>query len=243
MTCSSASAQARASADDAAATHAYLEATIAMKQALAAEVPAELQGITAFGERIKADCPDVLSGAPPQVKDEPTNESDFQISLEVTFATLGAAEDVQHHALARYATTVRRLRWSNLRLTKLLRSLATEQAVQSAIPSPNLCADLRFWVTSGYTAVSPGTKEFQHRLTAVSSITVIEHEPHEPPTNFLNPQAVVAYRLKPYENRADRQLAEKALPSGKKTESGSKRLLEAAARVYAVIGRPVAPTG
>ncbi len=213
-----------------------------MKRALVADVPAEVQGIVAFEEQVKADCPNVLSGAPPRIKDEPTNESDFQISLEVTFATLGVAEDVEHHVLARYAATVQRLRWSNRRLTKLLRSLAREQAVESTIPSPNLCSDLRFWVASGYTAVSPGSKEFQRRLTAVSSITVIEHEPHEPATNLLNPSAIVAYRLKRYESRADRRLDEKTLSTETKdAELASKPLLEAVDQIDADVGRPQAP--
>jgi hypothetical protein len=91
---------------------------------------------------------------------------------------------------------VRRLRWSNPRLTKLFRSLAIEQDQQSAIPPPDLCSDMRFWVASGYTAVSAGTKRYLHRLSVVSSITQIEWEPNEPATNPFHTNALLAYRLR-----------------------------------------------
>jgi hypothetical protein len=72
---------------------------------------------------------------------------------------------------------------------------------------------MEFWVASGYTAVSAGTKRFLHRLRVVSSITLIESEPHEPVSNFFDLNALVAHRLKPYEDHADQLLARKALPT------------------------------
>src|ERR1700684_147913 len=203
LTFSSTSAQARVSADDAATTHAYLEATIAMSRASAAEQPAFIRELATFETQVKASCPGILSGVPTHNDGESSNESAFQIGQELTFVTLGGAERVEHPLLARYAAVVRHLRWSNRKLTKLLRSLAREQGVQSAIALPDLCSDLRFWVASGYKAVSQQTTALLRRLQVVSSITLIENEPHEPVTNFLDTEALVAYRLKPYENRAD----------------------------------------
>jgi hypothetical protein len=116
-------------------------------------------------------------------------------------------------------------------------------AEQSTIPSPQLCADMKFWVASGYTAASAGTKHFLHQLRVVSSITLIEAEPHEPVTNFLHLNALVAYRLKPYEDHADRLLARKALPpEAKLTDPALRPLLEAAGRVFVTLGRTSAPT-
>jgi hypothetical protein len=97
---------------------------------------------------------------------------------------------------------------------------------------------MKFWVASGYTAVSAGTKRFMHRQSVVSSITLIESEPNEPIANFLHPDALVAYRLKPYEDHADRLLARKTLPPEVKITSPALRpLFEAVGSVYTAIGR------
>lgn len=212
LLCFSAPAAARVSASDAAATHAYLEARIALRHSPGEAEPADLQAIEALEAQVKTECPDVLVGAPPHVKGEKTNQSEGEILDELMSAAFGAAEHVQHPSDERFSKTVRRLHWSNPRLTRLLRSLALEQAEQSAIPPPHLCADLKFWVASGYTTVSAGTKEFLHRQSVVSSITQIESEPHEPASNLFNLDALVAHRLRPYEDRADKLLAKKALP-------------------------------
>jgi hypothetical protein len=245
MACLGAPAVARITASDAAATHAYLEARIALQRAAMAEEPSELKAITALEAQVKAECPDVLTGAPPHVKGEKTNQSEYEISEELLIVGFGAGGRVEHPADARFARTVRRLRWSNPKLTRLLRSLAIEQAEQSAIALPNLCSDTKFWVASGYTAVSPDTKAFLHRLEVVSSITTIESEPHEPVSDFLHPNALVAHRLKPYENHADRLLAAKALPPETKlTELSSpivRPLVEAVGKVFVALGRSPTP--
>ncbi len=154
----------------------------------------------------------------------------------------GAAEHVAHPLDERFARTVRRLHWSNPKLTRLLRSLALEQAEQSGIPTPNLCADTKFWVASGYATVSADTKDFLHRYSVVSSITVIEPEPHEPLRDILNLNALIARRLRPYEDRADMLLAKKAIPpEGKITGPALTPLFEAIGKVFAALGRTTLP--
>ncbi|HMH46299.1 MAG TPA: hypothetical protein VK538_01170, partial [Solirubrobacteraceae bacterium] len=71
-----------------------------------------------------------------------------------------------------------------------------------------------------------------------------ESEPHEPASNFLNTEALVAYRLKPYEDGVDRRLAERALPREVKiTNPALKPFLEAVGGVYVALGRSAAPAG
>ncbi len=245
MACLDAPASARITASDAAATRAYLEARIALQRTAMSDEPSELKAIAALEAQVKAECPDVLTGAPPRVKGEKTNQSEYEISDELLIAGFGAGGHVEHPADVRFARTVRRLRWSNSKLTRLLRSLAIEQAEQSAISLPNLSSDMKFWVASGYTTVSPGTKAFLHRFAVVSSMTVIESEPHEPVSDFLHPNALVAHRLKPYENHADRLLAVKALPPEPKLTElsypGLKPLVEAVGKVFVALGRSPTP--
>lgn len=242
MACSCAPAVARVTASDAAATHAYLEARIVSQRAAAADEPADLKAIGGLEAQVKAACPGVLAGAPPHVKGEKTNESELEVTEELLSAVFGATDPVEHPVDTRFSRTVRRLRWSNSKLTRLLRSLALEQSEQSAIPLPDLCSDMKFWVASGYTAVSSGTKRFLHRLSVVSSITLIESEPHESVTDLFNLNALVAHRLKPYENHADRLFARKALPQEVKiTDPALRPLLEAVGKVFVALGRSPAP--
>ncbi len=236
--CSVAPALARVKASDATATHDYLEARIALDRATAEGGSAEFKAITALEAQVKVQCPGVLIDAPPHVKGEETNESEHEISGELLSVTFGTGEHVEHPAYAQFERTVRRLRWSNPKLTRLLRSLALEQTEQSAIPPPDLCSDLKFWVASGYTAVSAGTKRYLHRLRVVSSITLIESEPHEPASNFFKLTALVSYRLKPYEDHAERLLARRALPpEAKLTDPALRPFFEAVGKIYMALGR------
>jgi hypothetical protein len=244
--CAAGPASARVSASDLTATHEYLEARLAFNRTTASEESAGVAAIKALVAKLKGECPGVLSGAPPHVKGEKTTESERDVTEELLSAASGAAEQVEHSSDARFARTVDRLRWSNPRLTKLLRSLALERAEQSAIPTPDLCADMTFWVASDYTAVSAGTQQYLHRLMVVSSITQIELEPHEPVTNIFNLGALVAHRLRPYEDAADRALARKAIPPELKLEAALKSpaveaLLAAAGEVLAALGRTTPP--
>jgi hypothetical protein len=77
----------------------------------------------------------------------------------------------------------------------------------------------------------------------VSSITQIESEPHEPLDDIFNVNALVAHRLKPYENRADRRLAKKAFPpeSTIVTSPALTRIFEALDKVLTAVGRTIPP--
>jgi hypothetical protein len=101
---------------------------------------------------------------------------------------------------------------------------------------------MKFWVASGYTTVSGATKQFLQRLRVVASTTLIESEPHEPASDFFNLDALVAHRLRPYENHADHLLAQQALrPHVKISDPELSPLFEALGKVYAALGRSPAP--
>jgi hypothetical protein len=226
---------------DAAATHAYLKAKLAQQRAIAKQLNAGLAAIEAVATKVNAECPGVLAGAPLDMK--PESKSAGEISDEIGRGALGAPERQTHPLIARFDRAVRHLRWSNPRLTRLVHEDALEQDEQSALAPPDLCADARAWVASGYTTTSPATKRLLHELDRISSITLIESEPHEKFT--FNVDSIIARRLKPYENRADRLLARKLRKSVEplellKPNSPQARevlaLFEAAGKVYADLG-------
>lgn len=212
-------ASAQVSETDAAATHAYLKARLALRRAEAADLSAETSAVNALAEAVKGECQDVL-------QDEPKSASGGETSIELSDAIFGAAELVEHPADERFYKTVRRLRWSSPRLTKLLRGLALEQAEQAGAPAPPLCADLRFWVGSGYTTTSAATQDYLQRRSEISAIARIE------------PQPRIAHRLSRYEDRADRLLAKTVFPSKEpsSTSPAEAPFVEAIGRVYDVLG-------
>jgi hypothetical protein len=235
-------ASAHVLATDAAATHAYLEARLAERRAAAAHPSSELNAVDALAESVKVECPAVLKDEPEPAR---SGAAGGEISLEVSDAIFGAAERVDHAVDERFYKTVRRLRWSNPRLTKLLHDLALEQAEQSGVPAPPLCADLRFWVGSGYTATSAATKHYLQRRDTISGIATIEPEPHEKPfEDFLQSERLIAHRLSRYEDHADRVLARKVFPSKEPslTSPALRPFFEAVARVDEALGRHIETT-
>jgi hypothetical protein len=233
-----ASAGARIFPGDRAATHAYLQAVLAERRATATAGSASIAATEALAAQVKRECPGVLAGAPPHSKDEPVSDATREIDGEIVDATFGAAERVVHPILETFDRTVSRLRWSSRKLTRLLRSLAREAAVQSGIPTPDLCSDLRYWVASGYTKLSAGTVAYEREHSVADSITLLEPEPHEPTEDIFNTTALIRDRLKPYEDHRDKALAHKAFPpSSTLTDPRLKPLLEALSSVNAALGR------
>lgn len=224
--CPTGIASAHVSATDAATTHAYLEARLALKRAEAAHASAEVNAIDALAKTVKAKCPDVLQHAGPYIDtDEALHPVGTDISLELADAIFGAGERVEHAAAERLYRTVQRLRWSSSRLTKRLHDLALEQAEQFGLPTPPMCADLKFWVGSDYTATTAATKHYLQRFNEISAIG-----------GELESQT--ARRLSSYEDNADRLLAKKVFPSkeASSTSPAEARWVEAINRVYEALG-------
>ncbi len=137
-----------------------------------------------------------------------------EITLELAQAIPVVGEQVGHATRESFYKTVERLRWSNPGLTKRLHDVALEQAEQSGLPTPPLCADLKFWVASDYTATTAATKHFVKRFNELSSISV-------------ESLRETVYRLSSYEANADRLLARKVLkknhpPAAPRWHRGSK---------------------
>jgi len=225
-------ASAHVLATDAAATHAYLEARLALQHAEAAHLSAEANAIDALAETVKRECPDVLQHAGPYMDtDNELHPVGSEITLELAQAIPVAGEQVEHATREGFYKTVQRLRWSNPGLTKRLHDLALEGVEQSRLPTPPLCADLKFWVASDYTATSTATKHYLQHFNEISAIGV-ESQPQ------------TARRLSSYENNADRLLAKKVLPKEPSSTSPAEApFVEAVNRVYEVLGTKNRPIG
>jgi hypothetical protein len=185
---------------DVAATQAYLKAKYIETHAEAAGVPAGLAAMEALGKKLNAECPGVLANAPHSAPGQQPSKSQLEISEEVLIVVLGTFERTEHSALARFAHVVGRLRWTNRAFTRLVRSYAAEQAAQSGLQPPDLCADLKAWVTSGYQTVSASTTQYLHRLNVISGMTVVNFN------EGFSIEKIIARKLRPYEGRADKAI-------------------------------------
>jgi hypothetical protein len=178
-------AGARVTPRDRAATRAYLQARYAYEQALVADAPASNAAVERFAGSLAGECPGVLAGArheplntllgsprrspSPRQMGESNRESRQRGALqgELSLALgLRLIEPDRQAALA-YARAVGSLRWSNEALTVLERTGAAELEWELQSAPPGVCADMKAWVASGYTTLSPATKTLIREREAV----------------------------------------------------------------------------
>ncbi len=187
-------ALAHPSPGDATATRDYLQLALKRTRAEASGLPAALVAIEALRERLQSECPGVLAGEPKPPVGERPSSSAVLILQEIDAAVFGAAEHSEYQLRRDFAHAVSRLAWSDGTLTRLVHSHAAEEAEQSQIPAPDLCADLRSWVGSGYQTVSAATEAYVHDESTLSGET--EHA-----------EATIARELAREESAGDRRIA------------------------------------
>jgi hypothetical protein len=154
---------ARAGPGDVASTTAYLKAKDIEVRAETTALPAGGAALEAFDDKLAAECPGVLANAPHPAPGPSPTRSGVEIYEEEILVIARTQEHAEHSALAHFAKVVGRLRWSNRELTLMVHLQASERAEQVQVELPDLCADLKFWVASGYQTVSASTKQFLHR--------------------------------------------------------------------------------
>jgi hypothetical protein len=199
----------RIAPQDRAATRALLEARYVYEQALLAGAPASRAAEERFARTLSGECPGVLADAPngapralleslqrprsPRQVGEANREnvqlSDLQgeLSLGLDLPLI----ETDRQAAATYARIVRSLRWSNTAVTVLERANAAELEWESQRAPPNVCADMRAWVASGYKTLSPATKTLIREREAV--IISALHVLSKPISSFESSDPLLAY--------------------------------------------------
>jgi hypothetical protein len=228
---------------DAAATHRYLLARVALRRAQAQQASGSLAVWQGLAARLQGECPGILAGTPlagpKPATDVPGEYADGKLEFELGFAVLLAPEALHRAGDAQFYDVVRRLRWSNRALTRLLRRLALQSLRQAELPTPDLCGDLRYWTAGGYVRISPATERYDLAVEGILAMASIDLQPGEP--EGLDFEGRVAYRLGKYEAPADRRLARRAFAVGRElTDPAGKPVLEAIEKVYTALGRKTA---
>jgi hypothetical protein len=212
-----------ARSNDRATTHAYLADVYAYTQAVVAAEPAVLTAYESAANKLSAECPGVLAAAPQEsfrelFSDESKKtarqrgEASRQgrqlryLDLELIVYLSSAELEIVRPLRLVFAQEVAALRWSEVPVTRRVHADATN-SLSALLEVPNVCADMRAWVASGYRSLSPNTNTLVKKLFAS-----IRHEPEQPTIESL---------LKPYEGPSEKALTHKI-----------KGLLHAAAKLY-----------
>jgi hypothetical protein len=131
--------------------------------------------------RVRRECPKVATGSP-------QNSDSEALTFELVGAMTLVATRPNVQAIDAYARAVATLHWSNATLTRTVRSYARQLRTQSLMSAPDMCAEARAWVASGYTTLSARTRSFNRAFYSVYvGIGLL-------PTRLLTPSAGPAQR-------------------------------------------------
>ncbi len=148
-------------ASNAATTQTYLNANLALlrtSERLANVSEAAWKRILA---QVRRECPAVAT-------ESPQNYDSEQLSNELVGDLIVSGTAPIKGPIARFARAVSGLRWSSARLTKTIHAYAIALTKEAAMPPPNLCGDVRAWVTGRYQTLPPSTVAFNASYKAVN---------------------------------------------------------------------------
>ncbi|HEX5225433.1 MAG TPA: hypothetical protein VFW29_09920 [Solirubrobacteraceae bacterium] len=141
------------------ATSAYLRANHRLVQVVASKIPTIEGRLRKVLAGVRRECPKAAAASP-------QNPQSTQLSNEVIGALVMSIVELDRPAGRAFVRVVAPLRWSNGGLTRTIRSYVGKVRTLLALPQPNLCADVRGWATSGFTALTQTTVSFSPAFMA-----------------------------------------------------------------------------
>jgi hypothetical protein len=165
---------ASARSQNAASTHAYIQANYTIVRVGRAHLAAGKARLKSLVSQITGQCP--LAAA-----ESPENYDSEQLSNEVVGALTIAAYGPDDAAMAAFARTVGGLHWSNRELTHIVKVYANKLAGFSKLALPDVCSDVQAWAASGYKTLPASTVQFDHDYYAT------DFEAEEVPLRLLSP--------------------------------------------------------
>jgi hypothetical protein len=196
LACLPASSLASVHAHDSAATRTYLAADNAYERSAYAELGVRVAASETRASEIGAECPSALTYAP---RDMAFGELGEEAE---TTAYFGGVTPVLSMNL-RLAQAIEHLRWTDRRLTRLVRAEVAEERGIATLELPDVCADIAAWKASGYEALPETAARFLARAHGIESLSEGVGPSEEPR------EAAIMRRLRPYESPVDRQTAKR----------------------------------
>jgi hypothetical protein len=164
---------------DIASTHTYLAATYRVLHAAVGTWPSVEASIHRFDRRLEAQCPDAGAGSP-------QSEEGQKLSYEAAGALWAIGYHTEAPIVRAYAHTLRRLTWSNPRITREARRLAGGLLEMTSLRVPDICADVRAWRANGFGAMPVNVATYARHVEAIDI--------HEIPRALLAPYVQPADR-------------------------------------------------
>jgi hypothetical protein len=149
-----------ASAQDSSSTHRALTAADTTLRAIVNTWPNEEKSFHRLNLKFAAECPHVASGSP-------QNSSEQRLSYEVAGALFATGYHTDAKIADGFIKAVSSLRWSNPAITHRVRVFVTGLREMIALKVPDLCADVRSWIASGYQTVPARTLQFDEHVEAI----------------------------------------------------------------------------
>jgi hypothetical protein len=200
---------------DTESTSSYLHDAARLFQSAADNLNASKLAADHVVAEIQDQCPNVLTDAP--IRDQGPLET------EVLGAVYAAFDEPDHQAQRKYVDLLRRLRWSNHVVARLIDQEARNEAATLMLAVPDVCADARAWANSRFLIIPTPTKNFDRHF--------------EPLLHAQEPQATIHRLLRPLMDKADRRLLRRIdRLQGRLTESLAEGWLPKAGEARRVIG-------
>ena len=146
-----------AGSGDVASTERYIQANYTLVKAGGAKLGAARAALLAVRHRIDGECPRAAA-------ESPQNPDSTQLSNEIIGAMVIAAYHTDVPAGENFVRAVAGLRWSNHALTSSVQAYAGKLKVLNRLAPPNVCADVRAWVDSGYRTLPASTIRFDQEF-------------------------------------------------------------------------------
>ena len=253
----SASASAHVSPENAAATHAYLTASVSFDETELANLPQEIAAKEAVAAGISGECAGILTDAPPHEevlgfgfvgpasKTRPDARAEGErhrqsrqlgeLKTELLFALDDSRTQPDREADEALIHALTPLKWSNPRITFLFHVIAEVAQEELDSPAPAVCADMKAWVAGGYKTLTPSSKELATRLEAS-----LKHTLELIALAEQTPIKALPDVLASYENASDRALARRSEALTAQLKKGSEAQAAVLQRLEATVGLPPA---
>jgi hypothetical protein len=149
-------AQALASSQDLAATHSAIVAGYSLARAGVATINIAQSRVESLNRKLAVECPGVGRGTPETEASQP-------MSHEVAVALWSIAYGSARGPIEKFARAMKPLHWTSPRINRVAHAFVANLTGLATIPLPDLCADVRTWTASGFTAVPRNVSELDSR--------------------------------------------------------------------------------
>lgn len=175
-------APALAASADVSATEAYVRANYALVSSAHAKLGVAEAILQALLRRVRGECPKIAAGSPQNTDSE-------ALTFELVGEMRLAATRPNAGAVARFAAAAAaaKLQWSNAGLNHAVRSYSAQLRKQSRLAVPDVCAEVRAWVVSGFQTLPEGTTRFNRALPEYVAMGML-------PTRLIAPYVTSSQR-------------------------------------------------